>query len=320
MRYLSLPGDVVLRYPVISGFRWILMLAVGFSTQVMASESPSPLLERLRRGERLMFIGAHPDDELAVAPLLARAADTTDVMVVCMTNGGGGQNRGGTSLSQSLGEVRAQELDASCRVLGVEHTLLAFQNDIPVEERLRRRREGSPENPSQVIERWRGNGHDLLEILVEHIRRWKPNVVIGFDPDQGFTSHKEHRAAGSLALAAVQKAGDPGHRQTELSPWSVKRMYAVVNRFATERHPSIPEIDSGRIVEVISGEDRSAKRGKSYIEIGMHAMSQHQSQFGGEFLTAVRRSIFHREMLEQALTLEYPPNAEEYAQPDNGSS
>ena len=92
-----------------------------------------------------MFVGAHPDDETTLGPLLARASEQTKVIVVCFTKGEGGANKIGPELDAMLGEIRVKELAAAARVLGVEHRILGFWNGLPGGMR-------NPENPRETPE------------------------------------------------------------------------------------------------------------------------------------------------------------------------
>ena len=68
------------------------------------------IVERILHGSPLLFIGAHPDDELIVGPLLAFAAETSTAHVVCVTQGQSGWNLAATVPDRSLGQLRVEEL------------------------------------------------------------------------------------------------------------------------------------------------------------------------------------------------------------------
>lgn len=242
-----------------------------------------------------MFVGAHPDDETAVGPLLARAAEQTKVIVVCFTKGEGGANKVGPELDAALGEIRAKELAAAAKVLGVEHRILGFWNGLPGGMR---NPENPRETPEQAIARWRQSGRDPAGELVKAIRQWRPDIIISFDPAQGFTGHKEHRAVAMLTAAAFQEAADAGkyaeHLKEGLKTWQPRQLYQVVNRYPD--NPRLPQIDEQRISELIDGNVRSPKRNKTYAEIGLEAFASHPSQVGQDlqqpaFATRMRRQI-----------------------------
>jgi len=282
----------------------------------------SGLLALLESGARLMYVSAHPDDEIAIGPLLARAADLTKVIVVSLTDGGGGGNRGGVKLSGSLGEARAKEFAASCKVLGVECRVLGFENEPPREVRQQMMRERKRETAEEAIERWRRSGRDPLAELVQAIREWKPDIIFSFDAEQGFTLHHEHQAVGLLVRAALPAAAEPDKYPEQLrgglQPWRARRWYTAVNLFGFVRNPRIPKIDEARLAERIDGKEQSLKRGKTYLEIAQEAMTQHVTQFGGDFLTPERKAMFAQEIGVQNLILESPQRPPQFMRSQPG--
>jgi LmbE family N-acetylglucosaminyl deacetylase len=283
------------------------------------SEPVSALIGSLRSGARLMYVSAHPDDEIAVGPLLARAAEFSKVIVVSLTDGGGGENRGGVKLEGSLGEARSKEMAASCKVLDAECRLLGFENEPPREVREQMRREGRPETAQEAIDRWRRSGRDPLAEVVKVVRHWKPDIILSFDAEQGFTLHHEHQAVGMLVAAAIRDAARADRFServgNDLGPWEVKRWYTAVNPVGYLRNARIPKIDEARVAERIDGKEQSCRHGKTYLEIAQEAMAQHVTQYGGDFLTSERKAIFAQEIGMQTLVLESSPAAKKPAVP-----
>ena len=272
-----------------------LIFALGSAALVVAiiwlpkRATPKTLLESVQSGERIMFVGAHPDDELTVGAFLARAAETTDVLVVSLTRGEGGRNRSGVELGDSIGEVRSEELRRSCERLGAELRILDFANGASPEIKAKiRQRELPRETPEAVIARWETSGRDPLEELHAVIQEWKPKIVVSFESVQGFSNHPEHRAAAILAKRVVKE-----------SP-QIDRLYAVFNRYPGLRNSRIPVLDSSLSSEVIDGRDISPLRQKRYVDIAFKALAEHVSQFGGEFMTSQKRTLYQRELEQQA--------------------
>ena len=151
-----------------------------------------------RRGRSLLAIFAHPDDEsLACGGLLARCADSgARVSLLCLTDGGNGPDAGGRARGakrtrhsgeprEGLGQVRARELDAACRALGVTAV-----------ERLHYEDGMLP---------WMD--HELVESGIRQtIERVRPDVVITFDED-GLYWHPDHVAVHERTTAVVAAAG-----------------------------------------------------------------------------------------------------------------
>jgi len=261
---------------------------------------PGGILDQIDRGKSLMLVSAHPDDETIVGALLARAAEKSRACVVCLTKGEGGRNLVAPVYDAELAEVRATELAEACAVLGAELVILGFWNGLPGGVR---NPANAVETPEQAIARWRSSGRDPLAEIVSVIRRWKPDLLITFDPDQGFSMHKEHRAISILTAQAFREAGKPGigslpqgttgmgslPRQfgeaclsPVFPPWHPERLCFMVNRHAKQRDESIPEVDASRIAEIVSTDDLSPTRDKTYNQIALEAWSHHHTQFGAD--------------------------------------
>jgi LmbE family N-acetylglucosaminyl deacetylase len=70
----------------------------------------------------------------------------------------------------------------------------------------------------------------VVQRLVEEIRRFKPHIVLTFEPD-GISGHKDHKAISRHTTAAVHAAGDPTafpeQDQVGLSPYNPLRLFYV---------------------------------------------------------------------------------------------
>jgi LmbE family N-acetylglucosaminyl deacetylase len=243
----------------------LLLLAVCLETMPAGAQQPrAEFLALIASGKTVMWVGAHPDDEIISAPLLACAADHTKVIVVSLTSGNAGENKlGGPENCAALGEIRTKELAASCKVLGVEMRVFDFL-DVRFSE-----------SNEAVVARWKQSGKDPEGELVKVIRAWKPDIIITFDPDRA-RGHTEHRAAGFLATAAFRDAADPakfpGQLNATMKTWQAQRLY--YSGFRTGG------AEDKRPLEVIAFGERSLKRGKTYAEIAAEARAQHATQFG----------------------------------------
>jgi LmbE family N-acetylglucosaminyl deacetylase len=137
--------------------------------------------------KRLLFIGAHPDDEtFFAAGTMAKYAEAgAQVSLVCATRGERGKT-GGLCCVDELPRVREQELIDAMKALGVTDVqFLPYHDklltDAPVEE--------------------------IRRTLVEAIRRTSPQVLITFDP-HGANQHADHIAISRFALDAAAAAAD----------------------------------------------------------------------------------------------------------------
>src|SRR5262245_13536631 len=140
---------------------------------------------------KLLGVFAHPDDEVFCAggTFAKYAAEGAEVMVVSATRGDAGQIRDAAiATRRNLGDVRAKELQESCRNLGVQH--------------------------SQCLDYGDGTLRDLdINILIEHItgiiRSFQPDVVITFGED-GAYGHPDHIAISIATTQACRLSGMPG--------------------------------------------------------------------------------------------------------------
>jgi N-acetylglucosamine malate deacetylase 2 len=136
---------------------------------------------------RLLFIGAHPDDEtfFAAGTMAKYVAAGAQVSVVCATRG----ERGKTSdfcCVDDLPQVREQELIDAMTILGVTDVqFFHYQDkrlaDAPIEE--------------------------IRRLLVGAIRRTRPQILITFDT-HGANQHVDHIAISRFALDAAAAAAD----------------------------------------------------------------------------------------------------------------
>ena len=272
-------------------------------TALVSTPQHSELLALLKSGKRVMYVGAHPDDECMAGPLLARAAEQTHVLVVCFTRGEGGMNLLDDKRDAALGKIREKELAACCEALGVEHCVLGFWNGLPGGFR---NPDSRKETREQAIARWSQSGKDPKAELVKVVRQWQPDVVVTVDPIQGFTGHREHCAAALLATAAFTDAANaakfPEQLQGGLKVWEPQWLYYMVN--PTPEHPLIHRIDRQRISETIDGNVRSPKWGKTYVEIATEAMARYESQVDRtKFLAGPAGAHYAKQVGQTALVL-----------------
>ncbi len=160
-----------------------------------------------------MGIFAHPDDaEFTVAGTVARwtSSGCRVVYVIC-TDGDVGTHDPDLT-QEKLAEIRRQEQQDACRVLGVEDVVFLGYGDGMLQPTL-----------------------DLRRDLVRVIRRHRPEVVLCGDPTAYFygdeyINHPDHRAAAQAALEAVFPAASmplvfPQMADEGLTPHQVKQVY-----------------------------------------------------------------------------------------------
>ena len=168
-------------------------------------------------GRSLLAVFAHPDDEsLACGGLLAWCADRgARVSILCVTRGERGEQRSkakGQRSKADLGDMRARELQAAARVLGVaEVAMLSYEDGM------------LPWVDAATLE----------ADIHEAIRRRRPDVVITFGED-GLYWHPDHIAVHERTTAVVAALGQeaPALYYVTMPPG---RMRAVVDAVAAQR-------------------------------------------------------------------------------------
>jgi LmbE family N-acetylglucosaminyl deacetylase len=165
---------------------------------------------------RLMCFTAHPDDECGAfggALMMAhqRGAETS---VVCLTEGRAGSHRGNARNDEELAQLRRQEFAAALRVLGVAHgEVLAYPDGGLL----------------------RQDFAAVTTVLVERIRRFRPNVVLTFGGDGNVNLHPDHTMVSFFSTAAFHWAGRTNFAPEQLAagllPFRAQKLYYAAAPF-----------------------------------------------------------------------------------------
>ena len=170
--------------------------AVLFATLCSAAYGAPPRLRAMQPplaigGDRhLLWIGAHPDDEVLVAPLLESACvrNGARCSILVMTRGEGGDCLLPGGCSPDLLTVRSGEMiRAAARFRA---SLIQWE---------------LPDVMQSVGAAW--DEEATVERLTTIFRESAPSLVITFDPMHGSSCHPAHRESGRLVLAAVARLG-----------------------------------------------------------------------------------------------------------------
>ncbi len=155
----------------------------------------------------LMAVHAHPDDESSsTGGVLARYSDEgVRTVVVTCTNGEFGDAQGGVKPGDDghdttgVAQARLAELREACKHLGVtELELLGYHDSGMPEWEYRHSADAFCNVPLDEVAARIGS-------LIE---RYRPQVVISYDPD-GAYQHPDHVHAARAAIAAVERTGIP---------------------------------------------------------------------------------------------------------------
>jgi LmbE family N-acetylglucosaminyl deacetylase len=189
------------------------LVLMGASTIALAY-TPFPVSQS--RPRTLVALLAHPDDESAAGPVLARyAREGVQVYLVIASDGSAGSGSSGGYLirsdsgpvGDSLVKARTEEARCAAAALGAQPpVLLGFPDgklgDYPADRTLMYR---------------------LTERIAKEIERLRPDVVITWGADGG-TGHPDHRLVSSIATQLLRH-GAPG------MPDRLFHMYLPVEAF-----------------------------------------------------------------------------------------
>jgi len=161
---------------------------------------------------KLLAIFPHPDDEtMGLGSTLARYSDEgVETYLVCATHGERGwfDSEGPNPGFEEVAKIRDAELSCAAKKLGIKEVTLLNYVDGDVDK-------ADPE--------------EIIQIIVSHIRRVKPQVVVSFGPDGNY-GHPDHIALSQFTNSALICAGDGTYKDPdELSPHRVSKFYYMVD-------------------------------------------------------------------------------------------
>jgi LmbE family N-acetylglucosaminyl deacetylase len=136
---------------------------------------------------KLLCVTAHPDDECFGfgGALMLAAERGIETSVLCFTDGQAATNRGTATSAAELGQMRRAEFAASCKILNVTHHEVLDYQDGQLEF---------------------ANFSQAAALLVERIRRTRPDVVLTFGGDGAGNTHADHSMVSFFTTAAFQWA------------------------------------------------------------------------------------------------------------------
>jgi LmbE family N-acetylglucosaminyl deacetylase len=233
------------------------------------------IMEQLDRDAVIVFVGAHPDDETLIGPLLAYAADhCKEAVAVSVTKGESGWNLYKEDLTQTLAQVRQKEFLSAMSILKVTPVMLSYINGLttahpeglavldPEAAALKRWKAGGAHDPTpeSACARWTREGGDPAEKLAALFRQKPPTVVVTFDPETGYTRHVEHKAVSMVTLKGVQEYNRSAGRKVAL-------YYTV---------PSSTKADN---LQVVCVEDLTTTGPRDYARVARESGGCYRSQF-----------------------------------------
>jgi LmbE family N-acetylglucosaminyl deacetylase len=244
-----------------------------------------------------MAVHAHPDDEASsTGGILAKYADEgiTTVLVTC-TNGELGDSGGikpgedGHRIDDVV-HLRASELEASGKVLGVTHLEMLGYHDSGME--------GWPQNDAPGSF-WSTPVDEAAAKLAVLIDKYRPDVVVTYD-ENGFYGHPDHIQAHRITVAALDATGS----HAKLYYPTIRR--SGLGRFREQLRDlgaDVPEIDEsefGAPDEIITADvDCSAYAQQKFDSLAAHA-SQAENIFFLKLPMPIFQEMFGHEVFIRA--------------------
>jgi LmbE family N-acetylglucosaminyl deacetylase len=228
----------------------------------------------------ILLVVAHPDDEGAATPYLARAIydEHKRVAVVFTTRGGSGGNDYSREHGPALADIREQEGRQACATLGITNVWFLDGKDT------------ASQNVLNSLANW-GHGANL-EALVRIVRLTRPEVILSWLPSIFVgENHGDHQASGVLATEAFDLAGDPvafpaqvagASKRLEpylenLTPWQPKKIYFFSD--ASDEKQFAGRGPAYSVKEV------SPSQKRPYWRLALEAAKPHLTQFPAEIHT-----------------------------------
>jgi LmbE family N-acetylglucosaminyl deacetylase len=157
-----------------------------------------------------MCFTAHPDDECGAfgGALMLAHQRGVETSVVCLTEGRAGSHRGNARNDDELALLRRQEFAAALRVLSVDHGEVLNYPD------------------GGLV---RQDFTQVTTVLVAHIRRFRPHVVLTFGGDGNVNLHPDHTMVCFFATAAFHWAGRTNFAPEQIAqgllPYRAQKLY-----------------------------------------------------------------------------------------------
>lgn len=166
--------------------RFLLLLLLLVTTSVHARVRA--VASKLDRAMKIVVVIAHPDDEVLLAPLLAKRCirGGASCSFLVMTSGEAGVCVRAGGCAPSVGDVRAAEMTRAAALFHASLTQWTFPDVL--------------DNVDAVWSAHAGGRDVLLRRLADAIALEAPDAVLTFDPAHGTTGHAAHKTIASLVL------------------------------------------------------------------------------------------------------------------------
>jgi LmbE family N-acetylglucosaminyl deacetylase len=244
-----------------------LLIPISLSAQLLEPPSTGGAVARaselkmLGHYERVLVIGAHPDDEnTELLTVLVRGMGA-EAAYLSLNRGEGGQNLIGPELGEALGLLRTSELLAARRLDGARQYFTRAYDF------------GYSKSLEDTWAHWPQDS--VLKDVVRIVRRYRPQVIVTIFSGTPRDGHGQHQAAGWAAQEAFQIAGDSARfpelqGEEHLRPWRPLKLYLST------------WFDSAATTLTMDGGALDPAVGQTYHQIAMRGRSLHRSQDMGQ--------------------------------------
>ncbi|MEM6585429.1 MAG: PIG-L family deacetylase [Pseudomonadota bacterium] len=142
----------------------------------------------------ILAILAHPDDEITIAPVLARVARMGGtVTLIYATSGDAGPGTSGLDSAPDIAEMRQKEGRCAAFALGLDEPIFWDLGDGQLATMAR-----APDSAAK----------QALGLIEEALQETQPDVVMTWGPDGGY-GHADHRTISALVTQVMARRG-PG--------------------------------------------------------------------------------------------------------------
>jgi mycothiol S-conjugate amidase len=182
-------------------------------------------------------------------------------------------------VAADLPSIRRAELQDAAEIIGYDEVVMLGHRDSGMPDSEDNRHPAALCNQPH---------HDVLESLVEIVRRERPTVVLGYDNHE-FYPHPDHLFVHRLSMDVMGAAADPSRFPDAGEPWQVARVFApvftgdrilVLHEAMIERTGSSPF--SGWLDRLRERPDLDRRLVKvdatGYVERGRDALRAHRTQ------------------------------------------
>lgn len=228
------------------------------------------LEELLPAKPRVLWVGAHPDDESFAGAVLAKASLKygCPLHFLVLTRGEGGEFPKPLQDGRDLGEVRTEELEEVANLYRATLELEPWFNaSLPVKSFPYRH---------ELAARWAEDAaEDPAARVARTIRTFRPDVILTFAPEHGGTGHPEHQLASRFTTAGIRLAADSA-ADVDGASYRVPHTYYFLHRYKGLRLIGM-KLDPRKATETFDG-TRECVNGKTCFQVMAANTLPHRTQ------------------------------------------